>query len=139
MAGGSNVSRHFLSLSQNVLFRHLLHSREFFFRDGRTTVILLQIYSVLRPKVNRYLGIVLSVFALIFSAWMAWVFFINFGNSDPSIKAGLIGLFGVFSAGIITHYQTKKREIKYCIYNVCIHHIHLQCLLNEMVSPILRW
>lgn len=60
---------------------------------------------------NRYLGIVLSVFALIFSAWMAWVFFINFGNSDPSIKAGLIGLFGVFSAGIITHYQTKKREI----------------------------
>ncbi len=33
-------------------------------------------------------------------------------GQPPSVKAVIIGLLGVFIGGIITHFQTKKREIK---------------------------
>ncbi len=46
-----------------------------------------------------------------FVVWLLWVFVVNINAADPSVKAGLIGLLGVFSAALVTNYQTKKREI----------------------------
>jgi hypothetical protein len=59
----------------------------------------------------KYFGYI-AVFAILsFAVWMLWVFVTNINAADASVKAGLIGLFGVFSAALITNYQTKKREI----------------------------
>ncbi len=43
--------------------------------------------------------------------WLSWVFVVNFNVADPSVKAGLIGLLGMFLVALITNYQTRKREI----------------------------
>ncbi len=48
---------------------------------------------------------------LAFTSWLTWLFIDNFRVADAGIKASLIGLFGVISAALVTHYQTKKREI----------------------------
>lgn len=55
---------------------------------------------------------VTSVLLLIlFLSWLLYVFVSNISQTDSSVKAGLIGLFGIFTAGLITHHQTRKREI----------------------------
>lgn len=43
--------------------------------------------------------------------WLSWVFVVNINVADPSVKAGLIGLLGMFLVALITNYQTRKREI----------------------------
>ena len=54
----------------------------------------------------------MGAFAILaFGAWLLWVFVGNVGEADASIKVGLIGLFGMLTAALVTHYQTKKREI----------------------------
>lgn len=57
------------------------------------------------------LTIGLAVVLVAALAWLSWLFVVSLQASDPSIKAGLIGLFGVLTVAIFTHYQTKKREI----------------------------
>jgi len=43
--------------------------------------------------------------------WLGWLFVTNFQESDPSVKAGLIGLLGLVAAALITHYLTRGREV----------------------------
>ncbi len=54
---------------------------------------------------------ILGFAIVLFSVWMAWVFVNSWEKADDSIKAGLIGLFGMLLVTLIVHYLTKKREI----------------------------
>ena len=60
---------------------------------------------------NKILRFVVAIALLAFAGWLGWLFIDNVHQADASIKAGLIGLFGMLSAALVTHYQTKKREI----------------------------
>ena len=65
-------------------------------------------------KNTNYIKIItyfVAVATLLFSVWMTWVFVKSVGKADDSIKAGLIGIFGMLSVTLVVHYQTKKREI----------------------------
>ena len=59
----------------------------------------------------KILGYVAILVFVGLAAWLLWVFVANINVVDPSVKAGLIGLLGMFSIALITNYQTKKREI----------------------------
>lgn len=60
---------------------------------------------------NKMVRIAVAIALFCFGGWLIWLFIINVQSSDSNIKAGLIGLFGMLTAALITHYQTKKREI----------------------------
>jgi hypothetical protein len=62
-------------------------------------------------SVNKALQYFLAFAIVAFTGWLIWLFVKNIGAADASIKAGLIGLFGMLTAALITHYQSKKREI----------------------------
>ncbi len=59
-------------------------------------------------KIINYL---VSIILLLFCSWLLWLFASSLQTADPSVQAGIIGILGVVIAGIISHYQTKKREI----------------------------
>ena len=59
---------------------------------------------------NKIIRCVLISLTLVLSIWMAWVFVESVRGADDSIKAGLIGFFGMLSVTLVVHYQTKKRE-----------------------------
>ena len=58
--------------------------------------------------VFRYIGLFAAAGI---AAWLVWVFVTNISAADASVKAGLIGLLGMFSVAIVSNYQTKNREI----------------------------
>ena len=60
---------------------------------------------------NKIFSVGVAITILAFGGWLVWLFVDNVRAADPSIKVGLIGLFGMLTAALITHYQTKKREI----------------------------
>lgn len=62
-------------------------------------------------NVLKILGYVAVLILVGVGAWLLWVFVTNIDSADPSVKAGLIGLLGMFLVALITHYQTKRREI----------------------------
>ncbi|PHS79260.1 MAG: hypothetical protein COB59_02780 [Rhodospirillaceae bacterium] len=58
--------------------------------------------------------LVSSIIAIIgfgFCVWLFWLFVQNIQEADANIIAGLIGLLGMLGATLMTHVQTKKREI----------------------------
>ena len=59
----------------------------------------------------KILGYVAILAFVVLAVWLFWVFVENINAADPSVKAGLIGLLGMFSVALISNYQTKKREI----------------------------
>ena len=62
-------------------------------------------------NVQEILGYFVVCIFVGFAACLSWGFVVNINVADPNVKAGLIGLFGMFPAAFITNYQTKKREI----------------------------
>ena len=62
-------------------------------------------------NVLKILGYVAVLILVGIGAWLLWVFVTNIDSADPSVKAGLIGLLGMFLVALFTNYQTKKREI----------------------------
>ena len=60
---------------------------------------------------SKIIDYVMGLGIVVFAAWLLWVFVANINAADSSVKAGLIGLLGMFSAALITNYLTKKREI----------------------------
>ena len=48
---------------------------------------------------------------IVLAGWLSWIFVVNFNHADPSVKASLIGLFGMFLVALIANYYTRKREI----------------------------
>ncbi|MXZ13858.1 MAG: hypothetical protein F4Y78_07660 [Candidatus Dadabacteria bacterium] len=59
----------------------------------------------------KILGYVAVLVLVGIGVWLLWVFVTNINSADPSVKAGLIGLLGMFLVALFTNYQTKKREI----------------------------
>ena len=59
-------------------------------------------------KILSYIAVLVFI---VVGAWLSWIFLTNINSADPSVKAGLIGLLGMFLVALITNYQTKKREI----------------------------
>lgn len=44
-------------------------------------------------------------------AWAAWYFVLAIQEADANVKAGIIGLLGMFLAAILTNFFTRRREI----------------------------
>ena len=63
----------------------------------------------------------------------------NVRQADASIKAGLIGLFGMLSAALVTHYQAKKREINARHFaDKREGYMHMIDLLFDLIMSMLR-
>ncbi|MDK9720879.1 MAG: hypothetical protein OEL53_06810 [Rhodospirillales bacterium] len=59
----------------------------------------------------KFLRALSAILVFILFLWLLFVFISNFSQTDSNVKAGLIGFLGAITAGLITHYQTKKREV----------------------------
>ena len=56
---------------------------------------------------SAFLGCML--FALL--GWMIWYFIVTIQEADANVKAGVVGVLGVFLAAILTNFLTRRREI----------------------------
>ena len=50
-----------------------------------------------------------ELFALL--GCIAWYFILTIQEADANVKAGIVGLLGVFLAAILTNFFTRRREI----------------------------
>ena len=60
---------------------------------------------------NKTVGYIVMLVTAAFCVWLLWLFIVNIRKAESSVIVGLIGFLGMISAALVTHYQTKKREI----------------------------
>ena len=48
---------------------------------------------------------------IIFMVFLLWVFVSNLLKADANVISSIIGLFGIVTVALVTHYKTKEREI----------------------------
>ncbi|PCI40898.1 MAG: hypothetical protein COB46_05785 [Rhodospirillaceae bacterium] len=60
---------------------------------------------------SKFVGYIKVAIGVCFISWLFWLFVQNIQEADANIKVGLIGFLGMLSATLITHNQTKNREI----------------------------
>lgn len=62
-------------------------------------------------KLPGIIGWILVATLTIFTLFLLCVFVANLLKADANVKASIIGLLGIVSAALVTHYKTKEREI----------------------------
>jgi len=60
---------------------------------------------------RKLVSYLIAIVGFCFVSWLFWLFVQNIQEADANIKVGLIGLLGMLGATLMTHIQTKKREI----------------------------
>ena len=53
----------------------------------------------------------LAVVVLLPLGWFTWYFISIIQQTDPNVKAGLVGVLGLILAALLAHHYTKRREI----------------------------
>lgn len=56
-------------------------------------------------------SVFLGCVSFAFLAWTVWYFILAIQEADANVKAGIVGLLGMFFTAILTNFFTRKREI----------------------------
>ncbi len=60
---------------------------------------------------TKLIRIIRRIAVWVAAIFLLWLFVRSFLESDANTRSSIIGLIVMFISGLITHYQTKKREI----------------------------
>ena len=60
---------------------------------------------------TKVFGLLLGCLVAVLVGWVIWYFVVSIQEADANVKAGIIGVLGVFVVTILTHFFTRKREI----------------------------